>query len=342
MSQQGKLSPHREKLRSQFHKLGKLVECPIWPKFQRNQCWEIVDGSRDMYHYWSPRAGGAFSLSGSIADCMNSYLKNDEHKMAFSRWVYEKNSLGVFAEALSHDIPIIISQEQVSILEKMRFLLTAHAEITAHPSQGIFHNGSVYAGAYEAKLLSLARTSCLNQVEYSWLHDAAIQNGDLEIHNGHTRITPSGLAKIEKNANDVKSNQAFVAMWFNEAVDPAFENAIEVAVKSSGYSAYRDDRDRSHSDQITNKILAEIKNSKFLIADFTHGKDGARGGVYFEAGYAMGLGIPVIWTIRNDDTSKMHFDTNHYPHIFWETEEQLRDELEAAIIAHQHIGRGSL
>lgn len=56
----------------------------------------------------------------------------------------------------------------------------------------------------------------------------------------------------------------------------------------------------------------------------------------------MGLGIPVIWAIRRDEISKMHFDTNHYPHIVWENENDLREELEAAILAHQHIGRGPL
>ncbi len=35
---------------------------------------------------------------------------------------------------------------------------------------------------------------------------------------------------------------------------------------------------------------------RFMIADFT----GHRGGVYFEAGFAHGLGIPVIWTCRED------------------------------------------
>ena len=42
--------------------------------------------------------------------------------------------------------------------------------------------------------------------------------------------------------------------------------------------------------------MHQIRKSKFLIADFT----GQRGGVYYEAGFAYGLGLPVIWTCRKD------------------------------------------
>jgi hypothetical protein len=42
-----------------------------------------------------------------------------------------------------------------------------------------------------------------------------------------------------------------------------------------------------------------------LVADFT----GQRGGVYWEAGFAQGLGIPVIRTCKSDELWKLHFDT---------------------------------
>ena len=37
----------------------------------------------------------------------------------------------------------------------------------------------------------------------------------------------------------------------------------------------------------------------------------------------MGLGIPVIWTCKKVDESKLSFDTRQYPHIIWENEEDL-------------------
>ena len=60
-----------------------------------------------------------------------------------------------------------------------------------------------------------------------------------------------------------------------------------------------------------------------MVADFT----GQRAGVYYEAGFATGLGRPVIWCCRKDEIDKLHFDTNHKNHIDWETPEELRDRL---------------
>ena len=71
-------------------------------------------------------------------------------------------------------------------------------------------------------------------------------------------------------------------------------------------------------DKIDDAIVANIRKSRFLVADFTHGKDGVRGGVYYEAGLAHGLNLPVIFTCRNDLVDELHFDTRQYVHILWD------------------------
>ena len=90
--------------------------------------------------------------------------------------------------------------------------------------------------------------------------------------------------------------------------------------------------------KIDDEIIAEIRRSRFLVADFTHGEKGARGGVYFEAGFAQGLGIPVIYTCRYNMVDELHFDTRQYAHIVWNTPEDLRNELKNRIMAR--IGEG--
>ncbi len=94
------------------------------------------------------------------------------------------------------------------------------------------------------------------------------------------------------------------------------------ALEDTGYSAIRIDQ-KEHNNKIDDEIIAEIKKSKFLVADFT----GHRGGVYFEAGFAMGLKKPVIWTYRKDHLDSLHFDTRQYSHIIWETEDELYEKL---------------
>jgi hypothetical protein len=65
-----------------------------------------------------------------------------------------------------------------------------------------------------------------------------------------------------------------------------------------------------------------------------------RRGVYFEAGLALGLGMPVIWTARDNMKSEIHFNTRQYNHIFWKEESDLRIRLYNRIIAL--LGQGPL
>ena len=62
---------------------------------------------------------------------------------------------------------------------------------------------------------------------------------------------------------------------------------IMPGIEDAGYKPYLVDEDE-HIDKIDDKIIAEIRRSRFIVADFTHGEKGARGGVYFEAGFALG------------------------------------------------------
>ncbi len=86
---------------------------------------------------------------------------------------------------------------------------------------------------------------------------------------------------------------------------------------------------REHNGKIDDLIIAEIRKSGLLVADFTK----QRGGVYFEAGFAMGLGIPVIWTCRSDDVEKLNFDTRQYNHIIWTDADDLKKKLQLRIEA---------
>jgi hypothetical protein len=136
-------------------------------------------------------------------------------------------------------------------------------------------------------------------------------------------ITADGwdyLEKLERNIE--KRTQAFVAMSFSEDLKSTWEGPIYRAIKKAGYKPYRVDAE-PHTDRIDAKIISEIKNSRFVVADVTDQKRG----VYFEAGYAIGMGLPVLWCVRKDDLDKVHFDTRQYNHIVWETAEDLETRL---------------
>ncbi len=59
---------------------------------------------------------------------------------------------------------------------------------------------------------------------------------------------------------------------------------------------------------------------------------GAPGGVYYEAGYAHALDIPVIYTVRQDRKDTVHFDVNHLNRIEWKDVPDLRKQLQELIV----------
>jgi nucleoside 2-deoxyribosyltransferase len=149
------------------------------------------------------------------------------------------------------------------------------------------------------------------------------------------QLSPEGWNFLDQHAKaSVLSDQAFVAMSFAAEMKPIWENSIRESVRKAGYKPYRLDAE-PHAERIDAKIVTEIKNSRFLIADVTK----QRPGVYFEAGFAIGLGIPVIWSVRKDDLENVHFDTRQYNHIVWETEPELSEQLYYFVCAI--IGKGS-
>lgn len=127
-----------------------------------------------------------------------------------------------------------------------------------------------------------------------------------------------------------RPRQAFVAMRFHADMDDAWEKGIRPALEENGFEPLRVDR-KEHDGKIDDLIISEIRQSGLLVADFTMQSQG----VYFEAGFAMGLGIHVIRCCRDseDETKKLHFDTRQYNHIFWTDPDDLRKKLSNRIRA---------
>jgi hypothetical protein len=142
---------------------------------------------------------------------------------------------------------------------------------------------------------------------------------------GTIRMTIDGWQRVEelnKGRLVGMSKQAFVAMWFDASMDKIFDEGIKPAIEKAGFSAMRIDRKQSNN-QITDEIIAEIHQSRFMVADCTE----HRPAVYYEAGLMHGLGRPVIFTCHEDHLKGASFDTNHYPHIKWKKSADLKESL---------------
>ncbi len=166
-----------------------------------------------------------------------------------------------------------------------------------------------------------------------------IQTGTLAWNMFKGSVTVEGYIRIEETQVNADISQAFVAMWFDPSMDEAYNKGIKPGIERSGYKPLKI-ADKPDVDKIDDEIIGEIRRSRFVVADFTHGAAGARGGVYYEAGFAYGLGLHVIRSCRKDiiDNKELHFDVRQHYHVVWETPDQLRDGIEQRIRAI--IGEG--
>ena len=114
-------------------------------------------------------------------------------------------------------------------------------------------------------------------------------------------------------------------MKFGDDTKPLRE-AVRQGIQNAGYLAVFID-EVQHNDFITPELLKHIHDSKFVVADLTHQNNGA----YFEEGYAMGLGKPVIQLCKNG--VKLHFDIAQKSMIVWTDEGDLIARLKRRIEA---------
>ena len=164
-----------------------------------------------------------------------------------------------------------------------------------------------------------------------------LEKGTLESNMFAGGVSVEGYKRVAERTVDVDSSQAFIAMWLDDEMHEARKSGFELGVEDAGYRPFVITR-KEHINKIEDEIEAEIRRSRFLVADFTCGRGGARGSVYYEAGFAKGLGMSVIFACRKDKIKELHFDTSHYNHIVWTTPADLRRKLKNRICSV--IGEG--
>jgi nucleoside 2-deoxyribosyltransferase len=100
-----------------------------------------------------------------------------------------------------------------------------------------------------------------------------------------------------------------MAMRFGDAIlNRVLSECFKPAAQRAGF-ILRPLNEAPSAGLIDNQIRAAIRTARFVVADLTHDNNSA----YFEAGFAEGLGVPVIYTCEAQkfNERKTHFDTNH-------------------------------
>lgn len=136
----------------------------------------------------------------------------------------------------------------------------------------------------------------------------------------HVTLTPEGYARIDAlQKSTSKGKNVLVAMKFGDETI-ALREAIRQGIAEAEYVAIFID-EVQHNEFITPELLKYIRDSKFVVVDLTHQNNGA----YFEEGYAMGLGKPVIQLCKKD--TQLHFDIAQKNTIIWNDESEIPERL---------------
>lgn len=305
-----------------------MTICPIW-----GTPAEIVVAGSDGQLVDSSRTGGRYRISRTAMTTVSN-LSSDE-KACLTTWIIDQRRSGERDPFVTDDIvQMAKTSRQLRMVQRLdRFFMWAAAS-DLRPSDKFT--------ALRADNEALARRK---QEIMAWTETAEPSDAEAILNMladegfvtspGVKTLTMRGWERADSwHSRGAQTRQAFVAMWFDRVMTPAFDDGFAPAIRDAGYDAFRIDR-HEHGNKIDDEIIAGIRRSRFVVADFTCGLsevDGrmqplARGGVYYEAGFAQGLNIPVIWTCRADCIDHVHFDTRQFNHIVWSSPAELRQRL---------------
>lgn len=251
---------------------------------------------------------------------------------------------------ISHGRPIHIDADIIAnwypktFAEKVDYILLYIFDHAPHLGQSVYFSkmqlySFLFVDRYELSKYNFPLTKYKKrfgnapQQEADFMLECLVEQGyirkdrSLKDQEG-VRITlmPLAYARIDEiQKNTATGRNVLVAMKFGDDTKPLRE-AIRQGVQKAGYIAVFID-EVQHNEFITPELLKHIRDSKFVVVDLTHQNNGA----YFEEGYAMGLGKPVIQLCKKG--TYLHFDIAQKNTIMWASEDDIPEQLQNRIIA---------
>lgn len=243
-----------------------------------------------------------------------------------SGWLFHRNAEGSFPTLTREIVMTVLARRLPPIAERADLLL--QEALKGQTSLGDRFDIN------EPRFVAATYSQDAKEVSYllRMLSDRGLMQATAL--GGKCEILPGGYVEADALARRTgPSDKGFVAMSFDESLDQVYRDGLQVGIMNAGYDPVRIDR-VEHTNRIDDEIIARIRTASFVVADFT----GHRGGVYFEAGFALGLNLPVIWTCRKEDMADLHFDIRQYNTIDWDVPEALASRLQRRI--ETTVGKG--
>lgn len=146
---------------------------------------------------------------------------------------------------------------------------------------------------------------------------SAIVREDLRRRGGPVGLSSAGWDRYEELQRTIShSRNAFMAMKFgHDKLDAFCHECVRPAIEQTGFHLVRVDWEPKEG-PIDDRIMVEIRTARFLLADLTFNNQG----VYWEAGFAKGLGKPVFYTCEKHffKENSIHFDIRQNYVVLWE------------------------
>lgn len=284
----------------------------------------ITSGGFDGIHQNCPRCG-EFRISGTALSIMGQGLGN-ERRALLSGWVRNQNSMGSTPLLTSDNLKTILTTPIPPVMDRAKMLLV-------EAEKGLKNLGDTF-NIGEPRFL--AATYSANSQDVVFLLRILTDQGLAEAQSmgGNCVILPGGYTELDETRGKGSSSiSGFVAMSFQVELNEVYSDGFQVGIIEAGYEPVRMDQ-VEHINRIDDEIIRQINSSKFVVADFT----GHRGGVYFEAGYAMGIGLPVFWTCEKSEMANLHFDIRQFNCIGWASPDELAERLSVRLEAV--LGKG--
>ena len=306
------------------------VECPICNNVDGKKCHTFSTGGRDSCGFECDICG-RFEITRTLFQIPKLKNLTRPEKALISYKIRNSSSNNIMLG--TGDVDHIIQNENLpnpsQRVAKMIQYIGDQVSKSGERIQDLPMGFYTYIGAPS---YSLASEMILE------LHDRDVIKGIYEKMSNYilwynVDLTLSGwdLYQQEKQGK-LSGDYGFIAMQFNNEILDRFvqENLREIIKNELGYDLH-DMRNVARAGIIDNIMRTEIRDAAFVLADLTHNNPGA----YWEAGYAEGLGKPVIYLCEQNkfEEYSTHFDTNHCTTVLWniEPEEKLKKCLKELI-----------
>ena len=296
---------------------------------------ELIErpGGKDADYFSCPLCG-EFVLSRSLIASLPNLLQSNKDaaaKISYALRTMQQTNKG--AELNTYTVDEILKRPLPTPREQADLLIRWLAENVEGPGETVWvepatHRSIVGAKSDEGFALVLKHLFQTGLVEGN-LSEAMGAPG-----RAHATLSFEGWDYYEDlRRGGATYRKGFIAMKFGDTLlDKLLAEVLKPCAKQAGFELFRLD-DTPRAGLIDDRLRVEIQFSDFLVADLTHDNAGA----YWEAGYAEGLGKPVIYICEKKkfETAKTHFDTNHHLTIIWDKDNlpKAGEDLKATIRA---------